>query len=50
MPSFPRCSRTRDARNLAPDLLLLPLVNGVEYLRTDANLTAKDNLDNLPLF
>jgi hypothetical protein len=25
-------------------------VNGAEYLRTDANKTAKDNLDNLPTF
>lgn len=24
--------------------------NGIEYLRTKSNKTAKDNLDNLPLF
>jgi hypothetical protein len=25
-------------------------VNGLEYLRTDANKTPRDNLDNLPPF
>ena len=26
------------------------VVNGTEYIRTDANKTAKDNLDNLPTY
>jgi len=26
------------------------VVNGTEYIRTDANKTARDNLDNLPTY
>jgi hypothetical protein len=31
-------------------LVGIVVVNGAEYLRTDANKTARDNLDNLPTF
>ena len=45
-----RRRRRRPARSTKGAPVGVVVVNGTEYIRTDANKTARDNLDNLPTY